>query len=364
METKRLLIDDLARKEQALREAAELIRQGEVVAFPTETVYGLGANALDSSACAKIFEIKGRPADNPLIVHVASVPEAKKLVKDWPLEAEICARQFWPGPLTIVLPKADCIPDIISGGLDTVAIRMPSHPLALELIAKAECPIAAPSANISGKPSPTEGEHVWQDFCGKIPLLIDAGKCKVGLESTVLDLSGKTPLILRPGGVTWEQLAAVLGKVELDPAVEGGFLISDSLQPKAPGMKYRHYAPQGEIVLISGHKEQRIAQFISRLNNKKASERMALLCFEETAVALREAAGGVSQPAIAKADLVFLLGSRKNMAEAASRLFKGLRLCDQHKIGIILAEAMEEKGIGRAFMNRLKKAAGYKKDRL
>ncbi|NLO97306.1 MAG: threonylcarbamoyl-AMP synthase [Peptococcaceae bacterium] len=364
METKRIYPDTEAKKEQVLNEAAELIRRGEVVAFPTETVYGLGGDALNSSACAKIFEIKGRPADNPLIVHVASVQEAKKLVKNWPWEAEVCARQFWPGPLTLVLPKVDIVPDITSGGLDTVAIRMPSHPLALELIARAGCPIAAPSANISGKPSPTEGEHVWQDFCGKIPLLIDAGKCKVGLESTVLDLSGKIPLILRPGGITWEQLNAVLGKVELDPAVEGNLPVSGSFKPKAPGMKYRHYAPQGEIVLVSGDKEQRIAQIAARLNSKKAGERIALLCFEETIAALKEATPNGDQSLISKADLMFPLGSRNNQAQAASRLFKALRLCDQQKISLILAEVMEEKGIGRAFMNRLKKAAGYKKDKL
>jgi L-threonylcarbamoyladenylate synthase len=358
METKRIYSDSPLEKEQALDEGAKLLRQGEVVAFPTETVYGLGANALNSSACAKIFEIKGRPADNPLIAHVASVDDAQRLVKRWPEEAESCARKFWPGPLTIVLPKEDFIPDIISGGLDTVAIRIPSHPLALELIARAGCPIAAPSANISGKPSPTEGDHVWQDFHGKIPLLIDAGKCQVGLESTVLDLSGKMPLILRPGGVTLEQLSAVLGTVELDPAVRSGLPGADQLlKPRAPGMKYRHYAPRGEIILVSGDNEHKLAEFTVRLNNKEPGKRTAILCFAETA-------GALTQTTASKAELIFILGSQKNQEEAASRLFEGLRRCDQERIEVILAEGMEERGIGRAFMNRLRKAAGNKKDTL
>lgn len=335
--------------EEALREGANLLRQGEVVAFPTETVYGLGADAFNPEACKKIFAVKGRPADNPLIVHVASVEEAKKMVSEWPVEAEICAREFWPGPLTLVLPKTESVPAIISGDLDTVAIRMPSHPVALALIARAGLPLAAPSANTSGKPSPTEGKHVWQDLQGKIPLLIDAGKCTVGLESTVLDLSGEIPVILRPGGITLEQLTAVLGRVEVEKGIRGG--IENTSQPRSPGMKYRHYAPKGEIFLISGNRQEKVEELERRLRDKEFGKRFGLICLEETAASLRT-------DTLSKADLIFILGSGAKPGEAAGRLFEGLRLCDEESIDTILAEDMPEKGIGLAFMNRLKKAAG------
>lgn len=335
--------------EEALREGANLLRQGEVVAFPTETVYGLGADALNGEACKEIFAIKGRPADNPLIVHVTSIEEAKKIVREWPVEAEICAREFWPGPLTLVLPKTEIVPAIVSGDLDTVAVRMPSHPVALALIARAGLPLAAPSANTSGKPSPTDGRHVWQDLQGKIPLLIDAGKCTVGLESTVLDLSGEIPVILRPGGVTLEQLTNVLGRVEIDNGVKGE--IETSSPPRSPGMKYRHYAPRGEIFLISGNYQEKVEELDRLLSGKEFGEKVALICLEETVASLRA-------DTLAKADLIFILGSGAKPGEAAGRLFEGLRLCDEENIDTILAEDMPEKGIGLAFMNRLKKAAG------
>ncbi|HHV64444.1 MAG TPA: threonylcarbamoyl-AMP synthase [Peptococcaceae bacterium] len=337
--------------EEAIQEAVNLLKQGELVAFPTETVYGLGANALDPQACAKIFAVKGRPADNPLIVHVASMEEARRVARDWPREAEICAREFWPGPLTIILPKREDIPAIVSGGLDTVAIRLPSHPVALALLQKAGFPVAAPSANISGKPSPTEGKHVWQDLYGKIPLLIDAGKCPVGLESTVLDLTGVTPTILRPGGVTLEQLTEALGRVEVDRGVRGEK--ESSFKPRSPGMKYRHYAPQGEVMLIRGSAQEKREQVEQHLRNKTEGQKIALICLEETAADLEE-------ETLDKVDLLFILGSVRQSRQAASRLFEGLRLCDEHKINLILAEEMPEKGIGLAFMNRLQKAAGQK----
>lgn len=338
--------------EDAIQEAVSLLKQGEVVAFPTETVYGLGANALDPQACAKIFAVKGRPADNPLIVHVASVAGARRVARVWPQQAEICAREFWPGPLTIVLPKREEIPALVSGGLDTVAIRMPSHPVALALLQKTGFPVAAPSANLSGKPSPTEGKHVWQDLQGKIPLLIDAGKCRVGLESTVLDLTGQTPVILRPGGVTFEQLTRALGQVEVDRGVKGD--TETAIKPRSPGMKYRHYAPQGEVQLISGSTQEKTEQVEKYLRAKEAGRKIALICLEETAA-------GLEKVTLANVDLLFILGSGRQSREAASRLFEGLRLCDEHNIDLILAEEMPEKGIGLAFMNRLHKAAGQKK---
>lgn len=352
METKKIKIPTEEFEANELTEAAVLLSKGEVIAFPTETVYGLGANALDAGACEQIFKIKGRPADNPLIVHIASVEDAKKIVREWPAEADKCAREFWPGPLTIVLPKTAAVPDIVSGGLDTVAIRMPAHRVALELIRFCGFPLAAPSANISGKPSPTEAKHVWQDFSGKIPLLIDAGKCAVGLESTVLDLTGERPVILRPGGVTLEQLRAVLGEVEVDKAIALE-QPAGSLKPKAPGMKYRHYAPQGEIILLSGDKQNRIDKIIKITDNKDPQQKVALLCMEET---LNQLAGKQA----GQLDLVFILGSQDKPDKAASRLFEGLRICDEQKMDFILAEEMPEKGIGLAFMNRLRKAAGQK----
>jgi len=343
---------DRIKASQGLHEAAALLKQGEVVAFPTETVYGLGANALNPVACSRIFEIKGRPADNPLIAHVASVEDAKKIASQWTEQAEVCAKTFWPGPLTMVLPKQEIVPYIVSGGLDTVAIRMPSHPVALELIQLAGFPLAAPSANISGKPSPTEASHVWHDLKGKIPMLIDAGKCEVGLESTVLDLSGKKPTILRPGGITREQLIAVLGEVGNG---DEGKEEPEALSPRSPGMKYKHYAPDGEVVLLTGSIQNKRAEIISRIQQKESNNqnlKIALLCMSQTNELLGDDSG--------KLDCVFILGSKENPQEAASRLFEGLRVCDAQKIDVILAEEMTEEGIGVAFMNRLKKAAGKK----
>lgn len=337
--------------EEKLQEAAELIKRGEVVAFPTETVYGLGADALNAQACRKIFEIKGRPADNPLIVHIAAKEEAVRITRYWPKEADICSEKFWPGPLTLVLPKGRCIPDAVTGGLDTVAVRMPAHPAALALIRSSGCPLAAPSANISGKPSPTDGEHVWRDLQGKIPLIIDAGKCNIGLESTVLDLSGETPTILRPGGVTREELERELGRVELDKALLPESKSVQAVKPKSPGMKYRHYAPEGELVLLMGSGAEILAKIKVEINQKESARTIGLLCMKETACLLDEESRQ-------KIDLLFVLGSKGNPQEAASRLFEGLRLCDEHKISYILAEGMDSQGIGLAFMNRLKKAAG------
>lgn len=349
METKRVVLNQ-ENQAEALREAAELLLQGEVVAFPTETVYGLGANALDSVACERIFQVKGRPADNPLIVHVASLEDAKKIVKYWPPEAELCASRFWPGPLTIVLPKDEIIPEIISAGLDTVAIRMPSHPVALALIKVTKFPLAAPSANISGKPSPTDGEHVWQDLKDKIPLILDAGKTDYGLESTVLDLSGAIPTILRPGGITLEQLVAELGLVELDAGANGHLQVLT--KPKSPGMKYRHYAPQGKVILIDKESHWQTAVEVGiLLRDKELKGKHALLCMEETAALL-------DAETLVELSLLYVLGSIKNPEEAASRLFEGLRSCDEQNIDVIMAEGMVTKGIGLAYMNRLRKAAG------
>lgn len=341
MQTKRSSINRVHPEAQLLKEGAEWLKAGELVAFPTETVYGLGANALDAGACAKIFAAKGRPQDNPLIVHVCDRAMANPLVRNWTPAAERCVEHFWPGPLTLILPKTALVPDIVTAGLDNVAIRMPSHPVALGLIEEAGFPVAAPSANLSGKPSPTRGSHVWRDMKGKIPLILDGGACEVGLESTVLDVSEGIPTILRPGGTTKEQLEEVLGEVRVDtPSV--------NQVPKAPGMKYRHYAPQGELFLVSGLQErvvQRIGHEIQRGHAR--FKRVGVLCTLESAPYLQNCFP----------ELLFVLGSKARPQEVASNLFEGLRLCDERKMDLILVEGIEEEGLGSAVMNRLQKAA-------
>ncbi|MDR3584685.1 MAG: L-threonylcarbamoyladenylate synthase [Desulfosporosinus sp.] len=344
MQTKRSYIDGVHPEAELLKEGAEWLRAGELVAFPTETVYGLGANALDASACAKIFAAKGRPQDNPLIVHVCNRVMANLLVEGWTPAAELCVQHFWPGPLTLVMPKTANVLDIVTAGLPNVAIRMPSHPVALRLIEETGLPIAAPSANLSGKPSPTSGSHVWRDMKSKIPLILDAGACLVGLESTVLDLSGGIPTILRPGGISKEQLEAVLGEIQVDELLENQV-------PKAPGMKYRHYAPQGEMILMVGSSErvvQRMGQEIYKGHARL--KKVGVLCTLESAPFLHNRLP----------DLLFVLGSKNRPEEVASNLFEGLRLCDERGMDIILAEGVEEGGLGTAIMNRLQKAAGRK----
>lgn len=342
METKQSYIDALNPEAELIKEAAVWLRSGELVAFPTETVYGLGANALDASACDKIFKAKERPRDNPLIVHVSSRAMANSLVANWTPEAELCVQHFWPGPLTLVMSKTAMVPDVVSAGLANVAIRMPSHPVALRLIEATGLPIAAPSANLSGKPSPTSGSHVWRDMKGKIPLILDSGACLVGLESTVLDVSGGVPTILRPGGISKEQLEEVLGEVRVDVA-------SKTQAPKAPGMKYRHYAPQGEIILLTGTTERIIQRMGHEIQKGHASlKKVGVLCSLESAPFLQS-----QLP-----DLLFVLGSKDRLEEVASNLFEGLRLCDERGIDLILAEGVEDRGLGTAIMNRLQKAAG------
>jgi len=344
METKRGYLDAVHPEVELIKEGAAWLQAGELVAFPTETVYGLGANALDASACRKIFEAKGRPQDNPLIVHVCNRAMANSLVANWTPEAELCMQHFWPGPLTLVMEKTGEVPDIVSAGLVNVAIRMPNHPVALRLIEETGLPLAAPSANLSGKPSPTSGSHVWRDMNGIIPLILDAGACPLGLESTVLDVSGGIPTILRPGGISKEQLEAVLGEVRVDNP-------SETLVPRAPGMKYRHYAPQGELTLMIGSSEhiiQRMGLEVQRGHSRQ--KKVGVLCSLESASFLHQWLP----------DLLFVLGSKNRPEEVASHLFEGLRLCDERGMELILAEGVEEGGLGTAIMNRLQKAAGQR----
>ena len=246
METKRVRIEDPEHiREEDLEEGAAILRQGGLVAFPTETVYGLGANALDEEAAKKIYEAKGRPSDNPLIAHIAGPAELAPLAKEIPEAARKLMEHFWPGPLTMIFRKKEIVPYGTTGGLDTVAVRMPSDPIARKLIAMAGVPVAAPSANLSGRPSPTTADHVWQDMAGRIDMLIDGGPVGIGLESTIVDVTGEIPMILRPGAITLEMLQEVLGRVEIDPAILGP--MKEGTRPKAPGMKYRHYAPKADM---------------------------------------------------------------------------------------------------------------------
>jgi L-threonylcarbamoyladenylate synthase len=348
METKRLRVDQTNPDLTVLAEASELLRSGELVAFPTETVYGLGANALDAEACSKIFQVKGRPQDNPLIVHVANRAIADTVIESWNEFAEICMRCFWPGPLTLVLPKKALVPATVTCGLETVAIRMPKHRVALALIELTGLPIAAPSANVSGKPSPTSADHVWQDLNGRIKLIVDAGNCQVGLESTVLDLTGEIPTILRPGGITREDLEKVLGEVRVDQP-------SKNQAPKAPGMKYRHYAPNGEMLLVFGPREKVVSRILTETQKAHRNlKKVGILCTSESAVQFHNL----------HPELLFVMGSENLPEEVAANLFRGLRLCDEQEIEVILAEGVEESGLGSAIMNRLKKAAGQKIIRL
>ena len=249
METKRIIIEDRNHiKDEELKEAASILRSGGLVAFPTETVYGLGGNALDEDAARKIYAAKGRPSDNPLIAHVSCVEEVAPLVKEIPEAGRKLMEAFWPGPLTMIFPKSEKVPYGTTGGLDTVAIRMPDDPVANRLIALAGVPVAAPSANTSGRPSPTTADHVWQDMNGRIEMIIDGGPVGIGVESTIVDVSSAVPAVLRPGAITMEMLAEVLGEVSVDPAILGP--LSADVRPKAPGMKYKHYAPKADLTLV------------------------------------------------------------------------------------------------------------------
>ena len=249
MDTKRIVIKNRENPaDEELFEAARILKEGGLVAFPTETVYGLGGNALDGDAARRIYEAKGRPSDNPLIAHISSMEELAPLVSRIPEAGQILAEKFWPGPLTMIFPKSDQVPLSTTGGLDTVAVRMPDDPVAQKLIRLAGVPVAAPSANTSGRPSPTTADHVWQDLNGKIEMIVDGGPVGIGVESTIVDVTGPVPVILRPGFITQEMLDELFGHVEMDPAITGP--MKEGIHPKAPGMKYRHYAPRADLAVV------------------------------------------------------------------------------------------------------------------
>lgn len=316
--------------------AADILKNGGVVAIPTETVYGLAANALNEDAVKKIFEAKGRPQDNPLIVHISDFDEIHELVTEIPETAKKLADAFWPGPLTMVLPKSDVIPSAISAGLDTVAIRMPSHKIAREIIKQSGCPLAAPSANISGKPSPSTAQHVIDDLTGKIDAIVVSDDCSVGVESTVILLANGKKRLLRPGGVTVEMLESVIGKIEIDDAV-----LSNSITEKvsSPGMKYKHYSPETNIILVNGSSDDFVKYISSKLGNISA------ICYEEDA-------HNLSIPYIT-------YGNSDNEETFAHSLFEALRKIDSYKVDTAYVHAPSKSGIGLAVYNRLLRAAAF-----
>lgn len=328
---------------ETIAEAARIIREGGLVGMPTETVYGLGADALNEEAVLSIFAAKNRPADNPLIVHVSSIEEVAPLVREIPESAQLLMEAFWPGPMTLILPKADCISNAVSAGLDTVGIRMPASEAARALIRAAGRPIAAPSANRSGKPSPTTAQHVLEDMNGRIPMILDGGECEVGVESSVIDVTGKTPIILRPGGITPEMVKNVLGACEVDEHVMSPLREGEIV--RSPGMKHRHYSPEAKTVIYEGEAAHVIGAVCRHYDEALSQgERPCILGFDEHDFGGRKKIS---------------LGSEREPREAARRLFAALRELDERGETVALCEAVEPTGIGLAVMNRMGRAAGF-----
>lgn len=343
MQTKVVKIDSADNR--CIREAAGLIRAGELVAFPTETVYGLGADALHPEASKKIYAAKGRPSDNPLIVHIAAFEDLEYIAREVPAQARVLADAYWPGPLTMIVWKNDRVPYETTGGMETVAVRMPNHPAALALIRESGCLIAAPSANTSGKPSPTEAAHVALDMDGRIPMILDGGPVGIGIESTIIDLTEDIPMILRPGYITKEMLEQTLGgEVRIDP----GIIAADSeRKPKAPGMKYKHYAPKADLILVEGETDK-VAAEINRLTaaRQREGKKVGIIATDETRMRY-------------VGDSVMSIGARTDEDAIARHLYKILREFDDLNVDVIYSESFATPRIGQAIMNRLLKAAGH-----
>lgn len=345
MLTKVVRIDESHKDEASIREAGAIIKTGGLVAFPTETVYGLGGDALNPASSRKIYEAKGRPSDNPLIVHIADMEALPAIVKSVPETAKKLADAFWPGPLTMIMEKSDLVPEETTGGLDTVAVRMPSDVVALSFIRAAGGYVAAPSANRSGRPSPTCASYVAQDMDGRIEMILDGGDATLGLESTIVDLTVEPPVILRPGFITGEMLRQKLGRVEED----GTLFSADSGQaPKAPGMKYRHYAPEGELVIVKGSAAA-VADYINeRLSEgRQDNKKTGVIATDETVAGYR-------------ADVRRSVGKRTDAAAAAKGLYRILREFDDEGVEVIYSESFDGEGVSQAVMNRLLKAAGHR----
>ena len=344
MDTKISEIKSAVTEEYKIEEAAQIIKNGGIVAFPTETVYGLGADALNEEAVKKIFIAKGRPQDNPLIVHVAS-KDIETYVEDVPNIAKELMDKFWPGPLTIILNKKNIIPKVTSANLQSIGIRMPDNDIARKLIELSGTVIAAPSANISGRPSPTDLERCVEDLKGRVDCIIGGCHSKIGVESTIVDCTVDPPLVLRPGGITLEMLKEVDSRIEIDKAIMVKPV--ENLKPKAPGMKYRHYAPKAKVTVISGNRKSTVAKIKEMVHyNIEKQKKVCILTVEENQKEYNEG-------------IKIVLGSLSDLSTVAKNLFEALRKCDDLGADLILAEAYEEKGVGVAIMNRLNKAAGF-----
>ena len=339
MQTEIISITDSARQEDVLRRAAATIRAGGLVVFPTETVYGLGGNATDAGAARKIYAAKGRPSDNPLIIHVADPADADRYAHTNPMYRRL-AKAFMPGPLTVILPRREIIPTSVTGGLETVAVRCPSHPVAHRLIALADVPIAAPSANLSGKPSPTCAEDVAQDLCGRVDMILDGGTCEIGLESTIVKIDGDSLTLLRPGGITYDALCMVCDHVTVADSVT--HQLAEGERPISPGMKYRHYAPTAPVVLLDGAPDAVLAF----LRQEQIQRNCAILCYDEECASLSP-------------ERLIPVGGRTDLARQANRLFHALREADRSGADIIYAHLPPMEGLGLALYNRLIRAAAH-----
>lgn len=347
MYTKTIKVDAQNIDESIIEKAAKVIKHGGLVAFPTETVYGLGADGMKKEAAAKIYEAKGRPSDNPLIIHIARKEDVFHLAKEVSEAALKLMEVFWPGPLTLIFEKQEEVPEETTGGLSTVAVRFPSHPVAQRLIEASGRFIAAPSANLSGKPSPTLAEHVIADLKGRVDMILDGGAVSIGIESTVLDVSGEVPVILRPGFITKEMLEDVVGEVKVDPGIQGDLTLD--VKPKAPGMKYRHYAPKGELTIVEGNDIHMVAEEINSIVAVMESQgkKVGIIATDESAELYRQGK-------------VLSIGSREDDATVAANLFKVLREFDDLGTEYIYSESFEGGKLGYAIMNRLLKAAGHR----
>lgn len=333
METKIIRVNSKKPERTIIKNAAIIIKNGGLVAFPTETVYGLGANAFNASAVMKIFKAKGRPADNPLIVHISDEQMLKSVVREIPEKAVPLMKKFWPGPLTIVFGKKKQIPNVVTAGGNTVAVRIPSHPVALALIREAGIPIAAPSANTSTRPSPTEAKHVYDDFNGRIPLILDGGKTNIGVESTVLDLTTNIPTLLRKGKITKKDIEKVIGSIQIHVKKTKGVV-------KSPGQKYKHYAPKASLVLVYGG-----IKAVKKIISKYSKKKIFVITFSE------------HMDKYPKTCEIYVLGKKQNTNAAAKNFFSLLRKCDKNGADMIIVEAVIEKGVGEALMDRISRAA-------
>lgn len=338
MDTKILTVNTKNIDIEKLKVASSYIKEGKLVVFPTETVYGLGADGLNTKACEEIFRAKNRPSDNPLILHISKIDQLKSLVSETPEEAKILVKNLWPGPLTLIFKKSELIPNVVTAGGDTVAIRMPKDPIARKFIELCNTPIAAPSANISGRPSPTNASDVYFDMNGRVSVIIDGGDCEIGIESTVLDLTEDKPMILRPGFYTYEYIKGFLPNLILDDS-----LVDDNITPKSPGQKYRHYAPKAEMKIFVGDNS---ASYIlnEAIKYSENGKKVGILAFEDALNIFY--------------DFEFVsLGNKNNLIEMSHVLFSALRILDKKNVDVILAQGIKDKNLGKSIMNRMKKSA-------